>query len=242
MMPLFINLIIMKKIVPSFLTSMNLLCGFWALLINDPMYSFYLILIAITFDFIDGLSARALKVQSIFGKELDSLADMVSFGVVPGYIYYHHIFGNANNSGISYIVELLIATIIPICVGLRLAKFNVKDSGKKYFSGLPSSAGAFFLISIPFLNALNYWTTERFENYNIIFLILPVLISLLMVSKIPMFSFKNVNGGIRKNIIQILFLASLVIGAISFKLLILPMSILLYIILSALFYKAIQKT
>lgn len=132
---------------------MNLLCGFLAILINDLIWSFYLVLIGIAFDFVDGLSARLLKVPSLFGKELDSLADMVSFGVVPGFLYYHHVLGGNDSPSLLFSLKLFIATLIPVLAAIRLAKFNVADSGKVGFEGLPSSAAALVIISIPFIIA-----------------------------------------------------------------------------------------
>ena len=105
----------LKKAVPSALTSMNLLCGFWAILINDPVISFYYVLVAIVFDFFDGLSARALKVQSMFGAELDSLADMVTFGVVPGFLFYHHVLLDPADSTAIMFAKMLLATLWCLC-------------------------------------------------------------------------------------------------------------------------------
>jgi len=168
---------------------MNLLAGFFAILINDPITSFYLILIGIAFDFVDGLSARLLKVPSAFGKELDSLADMVSFGVAPGFLYYHHVLRGNEASGSVFVLYLLVATLIPILAGLRLAKFNVKDSGKIGFAGLPSSAAALMIISVPFLLAnYNRWIDMAID-YEWVKVGVPMVFALLMVTNIPMFNF-----------------------------------------------------
>ena len=221
-----------RKVVPSFLTSMNLLCGFIAILINDPIISFYLVLIGIAFDFVDGFSARALKVPSLFGKELDSLADMVSFGVVPGFLYYHHVLKNDTDEGFFFIIKLLVATLIPILAGLRLAKFNVKDSNKIGFAGLPSSGAALLVISIPFLVEIKHPFFIQLINNDFIVVSLPVVMALLMVTNIPMFNFKNFAGGIKGNIIQFIYVITLIPMILFLKWGALPISIFWYIILS----------
>ena len=230
-----------RKIIPSFLTSMNLLCGFVAILINDPIWSFYLILVGIAFDFVDGFSARVLKVPSLFGKELDSLADMVSFGVAPGFLYYHHVLASEDTLTILYFVELLVATLIPVLAALRLAKFNVKVGGKIGFEGLPSSAAALAIISIPFLIAqdlnspfLSEYLT-LFQSSITLTLGLPLLFAILMVTNLPMFNFKNFNNGLKGNRVQLLYLISVIVLALAFNSnvwLCLPLSILWYVILS----------
>ena len=227
-------LLYMKKrqIVPSFLTSMNLLCGFTAILVNDPIISFYLVLVGIAFDFVDGFSARMLKVPSAFGKELDSLADMVSFGVVPGFLYYHHVLKTANTFDFTYFFHLFIATLIPIMASLRLAKFNVKDGGKIGFAGLPSSAAALFIISIPFLIAKGDHLVIATMEVPYLNIVLPLVMSLLMVTNIPMFNFKSFKGGIQGNLIQLIYVVTLIPMIIFMGWASLPDSILWYILLS----------
>ena len=130
----------LKKAIPSALTSMNLLCGFWAILINDPVISFYYVLVAIAFDFVDGLSARALKVQSLFGKELDSLADMVTFGVAPTMLVYHLMLlvGVAEPIAMSSLIRIaLVFMAIPVadlCLLLRCS--FIPTSSKWLFQAL----------------------------------------------------------------------------------------------------------
>ncbi len=217
----------MKKVVPSTLTSLNLLCGFWAILVNDPQLSFYLVLVAIGFDFVDGLSARALKVQSLFGKELDSLADMVTFGVVPGFLYYHHVLQPLADGTLASVGLMLLATLVPVCAGLRLAKFNVKDSGKKEFSGMPSSAAALMIVSIPYLGL--EWVSWT-GNWPLI--ALPLVFSLLMVSKLRMFSLKNLNGGWKANLFPIIYALGMLPLIFLLGSYALPVSILWYLMLS----------
>lgn len=225
-----------RKIVPSFLTSMNLLCGFIAILVNDPIISFYLVLVGIAFDFVDGLSARLLKVPSLFGKELDSLADMVSFGVVPGFLYYQHVLVPVETSGSLYFINLLVATLIPVCAALRLAKFNVEDSGKVGFAGLPSSAAALAIISIPFIIAQSdhSWVLS-FQSSVVLPLLFPLFFSILMVTNLPMFNFKSFKGGLKGNWVQLVYVVSVLCLPFLFTDFIwlsIPVSILWYVIWS----------
>ena len=119
----------------------------------------------------------------MFGAELDSLADMVTFGVVPGFLYFHHVLYSSDDTPTLLVLKMLIATLIPVCAGLRLAKFNVKDSGKKGFVGMPSSASALMIISIPFLGEDWFKYAGEWTIYAV-----PVVFSLLMVSNIAMFA------------------------------------------------------
>jgi len=221
-----------RKIVPSFLTSMNLLCGFWAILINDPVKSFYLVLIGIAFDFVDGFSARALKVPSLFGKELDSLADMVTFGVVPGFLFYQHLLKNPDDSEFMFYFKMFLATLIPVLAGLRLAKFNVKDSGKIGFAGLPSSAAALFTISLPFLYKKSAFYFDFIENNTVIVILTVVIITLLMVTNLPMFNLKGLKDGLKGNAVQLFYGALCIVLAITFGWASLPVLVVSYIIIS----------
>lgn len=121
----------MKRI-PNTITLGNAVCGILAILLDNPLIGAYLIIAAMVLDLFDGLTARALNVKSDLGAQLDSLADMVSFGVAPAYLYYS-LFPST---------ESLLACIFYILSALyRLAKFNT-DAYMKDFNGLPSPAAA----------------------------------------------------------------------------------------------------
>jgi len=118
--------------IPNTITLGNAVCGILAIFIGNPILGAYLIILAMILDLLDGLTARALNVKSDLGKQLDSLADMVSFGVAPAFLYYSIFPGT----------ESLLASIFYILSALyRLAKFNT-DSYMKDFNGLPSPAAA----------------------------------------------------------------------------------------------------
>ncbi len=121
----------MSKI-PNAITLCNAVCGMLAILFGNPVIGAYLILTAMILDLADGLVARMLNVKSELGKQLDSLADLISFGVAPGYLFYH-LFNDT---------EALLASIFYVLSALfRLAKFNTQEYMKD-FNGLPSPAAA----------------------------------------------------------------------------------------------------
>jgi len=118
--------------IPNTITLCNAICGMLAILLGNPEVGAYLILIAMILDLADGLVARALNVKSDLGKQLDSLADLISFGVAPGYLFYH-LFSDT---------EALLASVFYVLSALfRLAKFNTMEYMKD-FNGLPSPAAA----------------------------------------------------------------------------------------------------
>ncbi len=176
------------KHIPNTITSMNLFCGIIGVIFaleHNFEYSFYLMLAAAVFDFFDGLSARALKAYSNIGKELDSLADDVSFGVLPAVMLYSYSASNFNRN-ISYI-----CLILAVFTALRLAKFNIDERQSSSFLGLPSPASALFCSSLIYSLSLHTTTNLNYifsSQYS--FIILAIILSLLLVSEIPMFSLK----------------------------------------------------
>lgn len=172
--------------VPSFFTLMNLFSGFLSIISvakGDLVLGAWLIAIAGLFDVFDGLMARLANATSDFGIELDSLSDMVSFGVAPGFLIYQFSLHEMGNLGI------LISAIPPLCGAVRLARFNVNarlTPSHDYFIGLPIPAqaiilGAFFLT---FRNHLDFF--KNFENgINAVIIPVVIILSFLMVSTIP---------------------------------------------------------
>ena len=149
--------------VPSFFTLMNLFAGFLAITqIHDEQYEYacYLIVLAGFFDLLDGMVARIANGQSRFGVELDSLSDVVSFGVAPSYLIYIYALSDSGVFG-------LLASSVPVlCVAVRLARFNVMHDGleSSYFQGLPAPAQALAIVSL----VLNEHLTGRlFPLFNV---------------------------------------------------------------------------
>ncbi|MEP2771078.1 MAG: CDP-diacylglycerol--serine O-phosphatidyltransferase [Fulvivirga sp.] len=216
----------MKKHIPNFLTSCNLAAGCVAIVLafeGQVELAVYLIWLAMIFDFFDGLAARALKVSSPIGKELDSLADMVSFGVVPAVVLYQ-LMGEAQFA--------LIAFVVTIFSALRLAKFNTDDNQQTDFIGLPTPANALFLTSLVFINPEGYLSFMLNEQ---VLAITSVIFALLLVSPIRLFSLKFKSMGWRENKIRFIFLATAMSFILVFGFIGLPFTILAYIVLSAIY-------
>lgn len=234
------------KHVPNFITSLNLASGFIAIIFTingDLLTASWLILAAMIFDFLDGFSARLLKAYSEIGKELDSLADVVSFGVAPALIIYHllsdslSVNGSAftNIAGVKTVILFIIPAVMPVCAALRLAIFNLDSTQATTFKGLPTPANALAVISVVFAG----YNTQSvlfnsFTGSPVLIIILTIILSLLMVSRIPLLSLKITSLRLRGNegryILIVLVLAS---GAI-FGIMAIPLIIPLYIVASAL--------
>jgi CDP-diacylglycerol---serine O-phosphatidyltransferase len=127
---------------PNALTCCNLLCGVLGILFIEQVEPIWFLAIACVFDFLDGFAARLFKVNSPIGKELDSLADMITFGVLPS-VYWYHLIADET---LRYV-----ALLIAVFSALRLAKFNVDERQVEGFIGVPTPANALFLVTFPFL-------------------------------------------------------------------------------------------
>ncbi|MGI6718706.1 MAG: CDP-diacylglycerol--serine O-phosphatidyltransferase [Bacteroidales bacterium] len=202
------------KNIPNFITILNLLSGIIGILFvlkfDNIKLGCLMVLISGFFDLFDGLSARLLNAKSKIGLELDSLADVVSFGVLPGFLIYSSITSlNLANNISQYLAYL--SFLFPAFAALRLAKFNTQEQQLDVFNGLSAPGATFLVISI----LLNESLTNFFSNHQIfalIFLIsLTILLSALMVSNIKFLSLKFDSFSIRKNLITyILILFSII--------------------------------
>lgn len=220
----------MKKHIPNFITSMNLVSGFAAIIYtanNDIVTASWLILAAMVFDFFDGFSARLLKAYSAIGKELDSLADVVSFGVAPAFIIYNLLNSSissgapfiVNNDGLKAVVILLLPAVMPVCAALRLAIFNIDETQSTTFRGMPTPANALAVISI--VLAGHYSETPLLGSLTgspLSIILLTLALSLLMVSRIPLLSLKVKNLKLKGNegryiLIALVILAFIFAGA-----------------------------
>lgn len=216
----------MKKHIPNILTLSNLLSGCIGLVYafnGNLFYASYAIWIAAIFDFFDGFSARMLKVSSPIGKELDSLADMVTFGVLPSVILYQMI-GNQPYMYVSYGVFIL-----ALFSALRLAKFNVDTQQSTTFIGMPTPAAAFFVSGLPFLLSqipqLGYWQ---------VILAIAIVLAALLVVPLKMLALKFENFSIGSNWHRFLLIIISVILFALFRAKSLPLIIILYLIISLL--------
>ncbi len=197
-----------KKYIPNTITCLNLFAGCMSVTVSfagDFEVAFLLILLAAVFDFMDGMAARMLKAYSAMGKELDSLADMVSFGLAPAVMVYEVISRSDMPDMLTYL-----AYLIAVFSALRLAKFNIDERQTTSFIGLPTPANALFwggMISAysTFVMVHPYWTLG-----------LIVLMSLLLVSELPLFSLKFKSLRFSDNVVRYLFLGGAVVTIAGF--------------------------
>lgn len=234
------------KHVPNFITTLNLAAGFAAIISAANGYlltASWLIMAAMIFDFLDGFAARFLKAYSEIGKELDSLADLVSFGVAPGLIIYKLIVPAISNlsmhdSGQGTILTsilLYIPVLMPVCAALRLAKFNIDTTQTISFKGLPAPANAIAVISAVIVaNYSSMPFLKSFTESPAALLIYTVILSLLMITRLPLLSlkFKNLNfkGNEGRFILIGLVLISFIIFGLAASLLIIPFYIIVSLI------------
>ncbi len=211
-----------KNYIPNFITSLNIAAGGLSIIFTFEgltTQAGYLILLAAVFDFLDGMTARLLNAYSELGKQLDSLADMISFGLAPAMIVYHVMKSsllidtlypsNLETYKLFYLFSVL---LIPIFSGLRLAKFNIDTRQTTSFIGLPTPANALFFASIPIISSINPFDPVLFLIYNKnILLGIIIASSLFLVSPIPMFSFKFKNLKLRDNGIRFIFLGIILV-------------------------------
>lgn len=238
----------MKKHIPNFITTLNLFSGCIGIILALQYridYAAYFIAVAALFDFLDGLVARILHVKSEIGKELDSLADVVSFGVLPGIIIYQLMANSPNTPAAGSYISIfsLIALIIPVLSAVRLAKFNLDTRQTTSFIGLPVPANALFLGSLPlikmqagFSDSLS-WLTVFTDNYYVLAL-MAIGMSLLLVSEIPLISLKFKNLKFSDNKPQFILVLIAVISFILITFTAIPLIILTYIALSLIFKPA----
>ncbi len=222
----------MKKYIPSSITLLNLVCGFIAIILEEPVASAAFIFMGAFMDLIDGLLARKLNATSSFGKELDSLADVVTFGVAPAYLYYFILMPEN-------VWSVIVVALLPVASAVRLAKFNTDDSQSKGFKGLPTPANAIFFASLVLLYAVD--TNDLFSNCiqnTFVVYGLPVLFSFLMLSNIKMFSLKALSEGFKKNIVIYLYFLSVVVSFVFLGYAAIPLSIVLYVVFSVVFYNS----
>jgi len=236
----------MKRYIPNFITSLNLTSGFAAIIFasnGDLIIASWLILAAMIFDFLDGFSARLLKAYSDIGKELDSLADVVSFGVAPGIIIYKLLYeslapGGVMISGFESVkltLIMILPAIMPVFAALRLAVFNNDSTQATSFKGLPTPANAIAVISV--VMAGHYSEAPLFSSLTespLSIILFTLCLSLLMVSRIPLLSLKASNLKFKGNEGLYILISQIVLVFIIFGAGAAPLIIPLYIFSSLL--------
>lgn len=224
----------MKRHIPNAITCTHLFSGCVGIVFafhGNLNFAAYAVFTAAFFDFLDGMAARLLKVHSEIGKQLDSLADVVSFGVLPSVIIYH-LFYLPDTSSNNTIWWFYSAFFIAVFSALRLAKFNVDMRQTNSFIGLPTPASAMLSASFPLiLNQDNASFTGIILNpYFLIAYI--VLNCWLLVAELPLLSLKFKNLGFNENIYRYVLLIFSVVCLVIFKFAAIPVIIFFYILLS----------
>jgi CDP-diacylglycerol---serine O-phosphatidyltransferase len=227
----------LKKQIPNLFTCANLFCGCIALLAIADLQLWiasYMIFLCALLDLFDGLSARLLNVQTAFGKELDSLADVVSFGVVPAFI----MIGLMSHGELVHAVNFLskpiyfLPLLIAVFSAIRLAKFNLDTRQTNSFIGLPTPSNSILIASLPLiLQHDEFGLSELILNPYFIG-IASITLSLLLVSEIPLFAVKFKNLSWKDNSYQYILIVSATILLITLKFAALPLIIFFYILLS----------
>ena len=188
----------MKKHIPNALTSANLFCGCLGILSavkGDLSLAAWLTVAAAVFDFFDGFDARALKVKSDIGKELDSLADCVTFGVLPAFV----LFKMLEPLQMPFAYAEYTAFHLAVFSALRLAKFNIDTRQSEGFIGVPTPANALLWVSLPFWSSQNNFLSNLVSE-PIFLLTLSVVMSFLMNAELPLLALKFKNFRLRENI------------------------------------------
>ena len=212
--------------IPNILTLCNLLCGsvaiLFALRFDDIQISFYLIIAAAIFDFLDGFVARLLKSYSPVGKELDSLADVISFGMAPSSILFsmYQLAGGTGWWG--YAVFILAAFS-----ALRLAKFNIDENQAYGFIGMPTPAAALFVSASGYLFAAGLYILNPYYTIGI-----AVVLSYFLVSNIPMFALTFTHYGCTGNEVRYTFCLLSIVGLILWGIVAIPFIIMAYVLVS----------
>jgi len=213
---------------------LNLFCGCVALVMAIDLkfeMAFYFVCLGIFFDFFDGFFARKFGVAGPLGVQLDSLADMVTSGVVPGFVMFKLMEDSAAFGTESYMPYL--GFIITIGACYRLAKFNIDERQSDSFIGLPTPANALFITSLPLVSIYWHNVMDIEFTYSTWFLIaITLLSSYIMNAEIPLFSLKIKDFSFAKYKLQISFLVVSIVMLIFLQILAVPLIIIIYVLLS----------
>lgn len=199
----------LKKHIPNIITLLNLLCGCIALVfagVANFEMAFFFVCLGIFFDFFDGFFARLFNVSSPLGLQLDSLADMVTSGVVPGFVLFKML-SNSVNSDPSLMYLPYLGFIITLGSCYRLANFNIDTRQTDSFIGLPTPANALFILSLPLLlkNSDSLLVLELLINPWVL-LFISMLSAFILNAEIPLFALKIKKFNLKDNALQLFFL------------------------------------
>ncbi|MBE15301.1 MAG: phosphatidylserine synthase [Cytophagaceae bacterium] len=234
----------LKKYVPNAITLGNLLSGCIALLFavnNHIEYAALFVALGVFLDFFDGFFARLFKVQSEVGLQLDSLADMVTSGVVPGVVMYKMLvdasggsWGANDQTEIGFVAYL--GFVITLASAYRLAKFNVDDRQTGSFIGLPTPANTLFILSLPLIVSYSDYAFAKAALENTYVLLgITALSAFLLNAELPLFSLKLKSFSFKENALRYIFIIASLLLLVLLHYLAMPLIILMYVLLSLLF-------
>ncbi|MEO9483413.1 MAG: CDP-diacylglycerol--serine O-phosphatidyltransferase [Ekhidna sp.] len=208
----------MKKYIPNFLTCLNLVIGclgIYYAITNQKPEAFYFVAAAGIFDFLDGFAARMLKVQSEIGKQLDSLSDLVSFGLLPAFFMLQWLQETSD--------YFWIAIIVAVFSAIRLAKFNIDESQSDSFKGVPTPANAIMLTSLIFV---------PFELYEYTLISICVFSAILLVSPLRLIALKFSSASWKGNEDRWILIVGVIVLIAVFQWTFIPFLIPFYIVVS----------
>ena len=238
-----------KKHIPNYLTLGNLFCGTIATIF--AVKGFYnaaalFVMLGIIFDFFDGFVARLLKVSGELGKQLDSLADVVTSGVVPGIIMASLIQNNllavSTDASDDYLDISLLGLILTLGACYRLAKFNLDTRQTDSFIGLPTPAMSLFVISLPLIQQYSdFEIAKEIVSNNYCLIVITLVLTYFMNAEIPLFSLKFKDYSIKNNLVKYLFLLVSLVLILTLTYSSLPIIILTYILFSMIYNVIVKK-
>jgi CDP-diacylglycerol--serine O-phosphatidyltransferase len=233
----------MKKHIPNSVTCLNLFSGCLGIVFafqGNLIWASYAIVIAAVFDFFDGMLARLLKAYSDIGKELDSLADMVSFGVLPSVIIYQ-LFALSPQTDFGAEWISFSAFIIAVFSALRLAKFNIDTRQSENFIGLPTPANALLIASFPLIIAESSTYFAEFILNHWFLAIFSFIMSMLLVAEVPLISLKFKSLKFQENLLRYILIISSVLLLLFLKFEAVPVIILIYFLISLIQFRSADK-
>jgi CDP-diacylglycerol--serine O-phosphatidyltransferase len=237
-----------KKHIPNTITLLNLLCGCIALVfVSKDQFemAFFFVCLGIFLDFFDGFFARLFKVSGPLGLQLDSLADMVTSGVVPGFVMFKMMQSSSTYMTEGYLQFFpYLGFIITLGSCFRLAKFNIDTRQTDSFIGLPTPANALFILSLPLVK--EYYSGESLMILEIltekwVLLLISLFSAYLLNAEIPLFSLKIKKFNFKDNALQVIFLISSILFLFLLDYLAIPLVIIFYVLLSVINNKFLKK-
>ena len=220
--------------IPNLMTCGNLLCGCLGIVFSfrgDLLLAGALIFLAAVLDFFDGFAARLLNQSSPIGKELDSLADMVTFGVLPSMIVFQYLERTNDSIEIEGMLVSFVAFLLAVFSALRLAKFNIDTRQADSFIGVPTPANAIVVASLPFILRM-YPESQSIIVNSTVLIGYTLVMSFLMIMEVPLLAFKFKSFGWKENQLKYIFLGVSVVLLILLKFAAVPLIVGIYILLS----------